>query len=44
MNKIESKKVIALELKEVSNEDIARIQILLEKLAIIEYDTYKEAA
>ena len=38
MNKTESKKVIALELKEVSNEDIARIQILLEKLAIIEYD------
>jgi|TARA_B110000240_G_C13409014_1_gene414358 hypothetical protein len=43
MNKTESKKVIALELKEVSNEDIARIQILLEKLAIIEYEIYKQA-
>ena len=43
MNKTESKKVITLELKEVSNEDIARIQILLEKLAIIEYEIYKQA-
>ena len=43
MNKTESKKIIALELKGISNEDIARIQLLLEKLAISEYETYKEA-
>jgi len=43
MNKTESRKVIALELKEVPTEDIARIQVLLEKLAIIEYETYKKA-
>ena len=41
MNKIESKKIISLELNGISNEDIARIQLLLEKLAIIEYETYK---
>jgi hypothetical protein len=43
MNKTESKKIIALELKGLSNEDIARIQLLLEKLAIIEYEIYKQA-
>ncbi|MDA8952066.1 hypothetical protein N9H28_04225 [Flavobacteriaceae bacterium] len=43
MNKTESKKIISLELNGISNEDIARIQLLLEKLAIIEYKTYKEA-
>ena len=41
MNKTESKKIISLELNGISNEDIARIQLLLEKLAIIEYKTYK---
>ena len=43
MNKTESKKIISLELNGISNEDIARIQLLLEKLAIIEYKTDKEA-
>ena len=43
MNKTDSKKIISLELNGISNEDIARIQLLLEKLAIIEYETYKEA-
>ena len=43
MNKTESKKIISLELNGISNEDIARIQLLLEKLTIIEYETYKEA-
>lgn len=43
MNKTESKKIISLELNGISNEDIARIQLLLEKLAIIEYETHKEA-
>lgn len=44
MSKSENIKSLSRELREVSKEDIARINALLEKLAIIEYEVYKQAA
>ena len=44
MNKVENLKSLSSELIEVPKEDIARISELLEKLARIEYETYKQAA
>jgi hypothetical protein len=44
MNKIETQNVLKSELKNLTNAEIAQIQSLLVKLAIIEFDNYKEAA
>lgn len=44
MSKSENIKSLSRELREVSKEDIARTNALLEKLAIIEYEIYKQAA
>ena len=44
MNKSETQNVLKYELKNLTNEEIAQIQSLLVKLAIIEFENYKEAA
>lgn len=44
MNKTETQNVLKSELKNLTNEEIAQIQSLLVKLAIIEFENYKEAA
>lgn len=44
MNKTETQNVLKSELKKLTNAEIAQIQSLLVKLAIIEFENYKEAA
>jgi hypothetical protein len=44
MTKRECVKILKKDLKELSEEDIVRINSLLVKLAAIEYENYKNAA